>query len=67
MFSGFHAIASTFYVSMQGNNSHSGSQQTPWETLQFAASQLEAGDTLMVMAGHYVGFDMDGILNKTGN
>jgi parallel beta-helix repeat protein len=50
--------ASTYYVSNEGNNSWNGSQNKPWETLQYAAGQVHEGDTVRVMAGEYAGFCM---------
>jgi len=43
----------TFYVSPSGNNSNSGSPSAPWKTISYAASQVAAGDTVVVEAGTY--------------
>jgi Protein of unknown function (DUF1565) len=43
----------TFYVSMSGNDSASGSSGAPWRTIQKAASTLLAGQTAIVSAGNY--------------
>jgi methionine-rich copper-binding protein CopC len=48
----------TYWVSNSGSNSNSGSEASPWQTLQFAANQLAAGDTLDVEAGTYAGFSV---------
>ena len=34
------------------------SEATPWRTLQHAANQVQAGDTVIVRAGNYVGFHL---------
>jgi hypothetical protein len=52
------SLADTFYVAPGGNNSNSGSFGSPWATLQFAADHVEAGDTVTVRPGNYVGFDL---------
>ena len=43
----------TYYVSPSGNNSWPGTQTQPFATIQFAASRLMAGDTLIVRDGDY--------------
>jgi parallel beta-helix repeat protein len=48
----------TFYVSNAGSNASNGSTATPWLTLQYAADHVHAGDTVIVRAGTYVGFDL---------
>jgi hypothetical protein len=51
--------AATKYVSNTGNNSNSGnSWAQSWLTLQYAANQISAGDTVWVADGTYVGFDL---------
>lgn len=51
--------ASTYYVSNSGNNSNNGTTpSTAWLTLQHAANQVEAGDSVLVANGTYVGFDL---------
>ena len=49
----------TLYVSTGGDDAANGSEATPWRTLQHAADQVQAGDTVVVRAGNYVGFYMD--------
>ena len=44
---------SVFYVATDGNNSNNGSQGQPWQTIQFAVNQLNAGDQLIVNTGNY--------------
>jgi len=46
----------TFYVSTSGNDAWPGTLAQPWRTLQFAADQAGAGDTVIVQAGTYLGF-----------
>ena len=49
----------TYYVSEAGNNSNNGlTPQTAFETLQYAADQVSAGDYVLVMTGNYTGFDI---------
>ncbi len=49
---------STFYVSTTGSNSNPGTSAAPWKTLQFAADSVRAGDTVVVRAGDYAGFQL---------
>ncbi len=44
---------STYYVSINGNNSQSGSQSNPWKTIQHAVNQVSSGDTVYVEQGTY--------------
>ncbi|WP_378172102.1 T9SS type A sorting domain-containing protein [Aquimarina sp. SS2-1] len=44
----------TYYVSQTfGNNMNTGSQASPWKTIQFGVDQLDPGDILNVEAGTY--------------
>jgi hypothetical protein len=52
------ALASLF-VSTTGNDANDGSAAAPWRTLQHAADVVQAGDTVNVAAGNYVGFYLD--------
>lgn len=52
------AHATTWYVAPGGDDGAAGSAAAPWETLQHAADMVAAGDTVMVAAGDYVGFDL---------
>jgi len=53
------AVAGTFYVSPAGNDGASGSSPgAAWKTLQHAADVAEAGDTVIVLAGTYTGFNL---------
>ena len=42
-----------YYVSTTGSNSNNGSISNPWLSIQYACDQLQAGDTLNVLAGYY--------------
>ena len=51
--------STAYYVSETGNNSNNGlSPQTAFATLQHAADLVSAGDSVLVLAGNYVGFDI---------
>jgi parallel beta-helix repeat protein len=52
------ALAS-LYVATTGNDANDGSAAAPWQTLQHAADVVNAGDTVNVAAGNYVGFYLD--------
>ena len=47
------AQAATFTVSPLGSDTANGSAATPWRTIQHAANQAVAGDTVTIMAGTY--------------
>jgi hypothetical protein len=49
-------FASTYHVSVTGDDSANGSAATPWRTIQHAADNLIAGDTVIVHPGSYAGF-----------
>jgi serralysin len=49
---------STYYVSVAGSDSAAGSQSAPLATIQAAANEVKAGDTVIVEAGTYVGFSL---------
>lgn len=48
----------TFYVDPAGNDGAAGSIAAPWRTLQHAANVVQAGDLVIVRAGHFAGFDL---------
>ena len=50
------AEAATYYVAPTGNDSNSGSQASPWKTIQVAGKVLQAGDAVNVAPGSYAGF-----------
>jgi Right handed beta helix region len=53
------AFSATYYVvATGGDDTASGAMGSPWATLQHAADSVAAGDTVMVAAGSYVGFDI---------
>ena len=47
------SFAEVYYVSPQGNDSNPGTKDLPWRTIQKAAEQLVAGDTVFIMSGSY--------------
>jgi parallel beta-helix repeat protein len=49
------ALATTYYVATNGNDSNPGSSLSPWFTLQHAVETIAAGDTIIVRAGTYAG------------
>ncbi|MCW8811250.1 MAG: right-handed parallel beta-helix repeat-containing protein [Ignavibacteriaceae bacterium] len=57
---GFFSINSTtYYVSENGNNSNNGlTPETAFETLQYVADIITAGDSVLVLQGNYIGFDI---------
>jgi parallel beta-helix repeat protein len=48
----------TFFVATTGSDAGSGLVDAPWQTLQKAANTVQAGDTVIVRAGNYAGFDL---------
>lgn len=46
--------SSTHYVSPNGSDDGPGSSERPWATVNHAAQQAQAGDTIIILAGHYV-------------
>lgn len=55
----FIAYPLTYYVSNSGSNSNNGlTPQTAFATLQYAVSVVTAGDSVLVLEGNYVGFDI---------
>ncbi len=55
-------LASTYYVAPPGSggsDSHPGTLASPWATLQHAADTVQAGDTVLVRAGSYTGFELE--------
>jgi len=52
------ARAAEYWVATTGNNTNSGSSTAPWATLQYAAGRVNAGDTVHVVAGNFVGFHL---------
>jgi methionine-rich copper-binding protein CopC len=60
------AVGTTFYVSPTGNNSGPGTEKSPWQTLQQAANEVVAGDTVIFEPGDYAGFVMGWNFPQTG-
>ncbi len=52
------ARAATYHVASTGSDSNSGSQASPWRTLQKAANTVRAGDLVLVANGTYAGFQV---------
>lgn len=50
--------AAEFFVDPNGSDSASGAAGAPWQTLQYAAGQVNAGDRVVVRAGNYTGFHL---------
>jgi len=42
-----------YFVATTGNNANDGSEASPWATPGYGASQLKAGDTLIIKGGRY--------------
>src|SRR4051812_12141304 len=53
---GTPALASTYHVATNGDDTAIGSQASPWRTTQRAADRVAPGDTVIVHAGTYAGF-----------
>jgi hypothetical protein len=52
------AIAATWHVSTTGNDTAAGSETAPFKTVQRAVTAAAAGDTVIVHAGTYLGFQV---------
>src|SRR5262249_36276787 len=48
-----------YYVAPGGSDTNSGSSTAPWLTLQHAADTVHAGDSVIVKAGNYQGFQIN--------
>ena len=58
-FVGLISAQTTYYVSENGSNSNNGlTPATAFETLQHAADIVTVGDSVLVLQGNYVGFDI---------
>jgi hypothetical protein len=53
------ASAATYFVATSGNDAAAGDMGAPWATLQHAADTVGAGDTVIVLAGSYAGFNLE--------
>ena len=52
------AAGSTYYVSPEGSDTAPGTEAAPFRTIQRAAGLVGAGDTVVVRAGTYAGFQL---------
>ena len=52
------AAGSTYYVAPDGSDAAAGTQGAPFRTIQRSASLVDAGDTVVVRAGRYAGFQL---------
>jgi hypothetical protein len=52
------AAGSTYYVSPDGSDTAAGTEGASFRTIQRAASLVDAGDTVVVRAGTYAGFQL---------
>src|SRR5215207_10548612 len=52
------SAGSTYYVSPDGSDTAAGTEGAPFRTIQKAASLVGAGDTVVVRAGTYAGFQL---------
>lgn len=59
--------AATNYVSITGNNSNDGSVGSPWLTIDFAADNSAAGDTVRVQPGVYEERVTPGVSGTSGS
>jgi hypothetical protein len=50
--------ARELFVAPNGSNLAAGGQLAPWRTLQYAAQRVRPGDTVHVLPGSYVGFEL---------
>jgi hypothetical protein len=53
------ALADTFHVAVTGNDGAAGTSAAPWRTIQRAADAVQAGDSVIIHAGSYLGFRVD--------
>jgi len=53
------AAAATYHVAPGGSDAGPGSADAPWATLQHAADEVAAGDTVLVHDGTYRGFQIE--------
>jgi parallel beta-helix repeat protein len=52
------ARAATWHVATTGNDSAAGSASAPWRTIQHASDRVAPGDTVVIHAGSYPGFQV---------
>lgn len=61
----FPAYATTYYVSVGGDNNNNGAANAPWRTIQYAIGQATNGDEIIVYPGLYcenLNFQSKGLL-----
>ena len=56
----------TYYISPTGNNGNPGTIGSPWATLQYAMSNVVAGDTVYLRGGTYAVTSAQGITSNPG-
>lgn len=47
-----------YFIHPNGSDANTGAATAPWRTLQYAADRVEAGDTVVIHAGNYQGFEL---------
>jgi hypothetical protein len=60
------SAGSTYYVSPGGSDTAAGTEGAPFRTIQRAASLVGAGDTVVVRAGKYAGFQLGWDIPQSG-
>lgn len=62
------ASGQTYYVATTGNDTNSGSAQSPWATPGYGSRRLQPGDTLIIRGGAYriVEYDQDDLVPPSG-
>lgn len=50
--------ATDYYVATNGSNSNPGTLSQPWQTVQYAANNVSAGDVVYIRAGTYDAWDV---------
>ena len=53
-------LADSYYVNPDGSDENPGTQELPWQSIQYAIQHLSGGDTLTITAGEYI--EPDGIM-----
>ena len=68
LLSSFNVMATNYYISNSGNNSNTGlNLVNAFLTIQHAADNISAGDTVFVENGTYVGFDLRNTNGTSGS
>src|ERR1043166_9678617 len=58
--------ASTYYVSATGSDTNNGSQAAPFRQIRAALPHVQAGDTVLISDGSYLGFNVDSLHGSSG-